>query len=333
MKLISIVSPMYNESGNIEQYFKRVNAIAEQIKASITDIDFEIVIVNDGSKDDTLAKLVDMQKVQGNLRVVNLSRNFGVEPALFAGVKHAKGDALIIMDADMQDPPEVIKELIEKWQEGFDVVNAKRVDRSSDSFMKRKTAKMYYKLINKLSHKVKYPADVNNFRLISRRVADVINTFGSSGKFFRNAVAQAGFKTTEVGFKRAPRTAGETSFNAKSLLGAGFSGVADVSVKPLNLGFKMSIWFLFLGGFVCAGALTFGILNECGIGWAVTVCSSMLFGMVAAFFAIMLFTGIVLLILGITNFYLGRTYTDVRGMPMFIVAHVYEPTGQKQSDT
>ena len=320
---VSIVTPMYNESEMVATYFEKINKNTADIIAKDSGIEFEIVIVNDGSRDDTFEQLLAQTELQKNLKVINLSRNFGQEPAVFAGVENATGDAIIVMDADLQDPAELLEMMIDKWKEGYDVVNAKRSDRKVDSFFQRTTAKFYYKKLNKLSYKVKYPMNVNNFRLISRRVAEVIKTFPSNEKLFRNAVAQAGFKTAEIEFVRAPRECGHSHVNAKSMIRLSLVGISDASDKPLHFGFKWSILFMMFGGLLSLTALVLGIVNEFNVDCVNKIVASPLFLMGAMFGLIMMFTGIVMLLLSINSFYLGKTFMEIKRRPMYIIEGIY----------
>jgi dolichol-phosphate mannosyltransferase len=220
---------MYNEEKVVKIFFSTINDVI----ASIHDYQFELIVVNDGSKDQTLTLLYDQFKIQSNLIVVNLSRNFGHEPAVAAGIKVAKGDAIIPMDADLQDPPSLIKELLKKFEEGFDVVNAKRKSRHEDSFFKRFSAIKFYQFIAKLSGKVKIPQNVGHFRLISRRVANEVIALSERNRVFRIQVPYIGFKTTEVFFDRPKRAAGETHYNLKSMLKLAVDSIASTTSVPL----------------------------------------------------------------------------------------------------
>lgn len=310
-KTISIVAPMYNEADNIDTFFEKVNAL------DLKGYAVEIVLVNDGSSDNTFELLRAKLPTQKNLKIVNLSRNFGQEPAVWAGVEHATGDAIIVMDADMQDPPELITQMIEKFEEGFDVVNARRANRKVDSMVQRKTAKFYYKTLNKLSYKVKYPVNVNNFRLISRRVANVLSTFPSNEKLFRNAVAQAGFRTTEINFTRAPRVGGKTKTNIKSMLRLSFSGIADASIKPLHFAFTWSILFGLVGLGWSAFTLTAYIME-------LSIAENMWFSYLGFASLFLLFTGIILMVQSINGYYLGKAYTELKGRPMYTIEGIYD---------
>ncbi len=245
MKLISIVVPMYNEEKVVPLFFAEMNKVLQNIK----NYQFEIVVVNDGSKDQTLALLKAQQTFQKNLIIVNLSRNFGHEPAVAAGIKTAKGDAIIPMDSDLQDPPTLIQSLLSKFEEGFEVVNAKRKGRHEDTFFKRFSAIKFYQFVAKLSGKVKIPQNVGHFRLISRRVADEVNRLSERNRVFRIEVPFVGFKTTEVLFDRPKRVAGETHYNLKSMLKLAVDAIASTTSVPL-------VWPVQIFMFV---AFTFGL--------------------------------------------------------------------------
>ena len=325
---ISICAPMYNESLVVGKFFEKINETIADLEAKNPDLEFEIVVTNDGSRDDTLEQLKAQTARQKNLRVVNLSRNFGHDPAIFACVEHATGDAIIVMDADLQDPPELIGPMCEKFLEGYDVVNAKRTNRKVDRAFQRHTASLYYKLLNKLSYKVKYPENVNSFRLISRRVAKTIKTFPSNEKIFRNSVAQAGFKTCEIEFVRQARVGGKTKYNKKAMMRLALSGIADSGVKPLSFGFYISIWFGIIGGFLTLLALSFGIASAVtpyeSAPWLLEFCASPLFIIGSVFSFFILFTGIGLSIHSISAFYLGKAYTEIKARPIYSVENVYE---------
>ena len=229
-KLISIVVPMYNEHEMVDIFFERINQIVQENNA----YDFEILVVNDGSKDDTLALLKEHKKHQSNLTIVSLSRNFGHEPAVAAGLSKAKGDAVVVMDCDMQDPPEVISEMLKKFEEGYEVVNGRRASRKEDSMMKRLTAKEFYKICDKMSGKIRVPQNVGHFRLISRRVVDEVNKLTENNRVFRIQVPYVGFKTTEVLFTRAKREKGKTKYNYKSMTKLAMDAFASKTVFAIS---------------------------------------------------------------------------------------------------
>lgn len=316
IKLVSIVVPMYNESETAQLFFETVNMFTSQICAKKNYLSFEIIAVNDGSADDTLDKLTAFQKIYPNLAVISLSRNFGQEPAVFAGLEKAKGDAVIVMDCDLQDPPEFLSAMIDKWEEGFDVVNARRVSRISDTKFKRDTAGLYYNILNKLSYKVKYPHNVNNFRLVSRRVLDIIINMPEKNKFYRGLVPFAGFKSTEIDIERKKRQKGESKYNFKAMVNLALNGVVSTSIKPLY-------WALGLGAFFAAagflGAIALVVLACCGVYFNV-VLAGVLCGM-------SFFCGIILFFLGIIGLYIGKSYDEIKGRPFYIIEN-YSPSSE-----
>ena len=205
MKIISVVSPMFNEQEMASLFIKRVN----DVLLSLNDYDYEIVLVNDGSNDKTLEILKKEQEINSKIVIVNLTRNWGHESALFAGLKVAKGDAIIPMDADLQDPPEIIPDMIKLWEEGYDVVNARRKSRKEDTFFKRKSAGLFYKWANKISRGVKIPQNVANYRLINRQALDEVLALEETSRVFRIEVPFVGFKVGEVYFSIPKREKGK----------------------------------------------------------------------------------------------------------------------------
>lgn len=304
-KLISLIIPFYNEEAN-------VSATLVEIEKCI-DADryrWEIVAVNDGSRDNTLAKLYESKSDQFDLVIVDLSRNFGKEAALTAGLVHAKGDGVIPLDADLQDPPQLITRLIEKWEEGYDVVLAKRVDRSSDSFLKRATAGAFYSVINRLSD-VDIPRHVGDFRLMDRRVVDVLKILPENRRFMKGLFAWAGFRTTTVDYIRPERTFGNTKFSGWKLWNLALEGVTSFSIVPLKIwtyiGFLVALCSFVYGGVIVFRTLMFGVDVP---GYASLI-------------SIFLFmSGLQMIGLGVLGEYVGRIYLEAKGRPPFIVRSV-----------
>ncbi len=307
-KLVSIVVPMYNETETAEIFLKTVSGVTDSVSAAKKHIAFEIIAVNDGSSDGTLDKLVSMQKVYQNLSVISLSRNFGQEPAVFAGLEKSQGDAVIVMDCDLQDPPELIPKMVDKWEEGCDVVNARRVYRKSDTKIKRDTAGLYYNILNKLSYKVKYPHNVNNFRLVSRRVIDIILNMPEKNKFYRGLVPFAGFKAYDLDIERRKRIKGVSKYNFKAMVRLAFEGIAATTVKPLSWAMGFGVFFSLIG---LLGGAVLAVLAACGIPFNATL-SGLLCGM-------SFFTGIMLIFTGINGFYIGKCYEEIKGRPFYII--------------
>lgn len=320
-KLISIVVPMYNEHEMVDIFFERINHVVQENNA----YDFEILVVNDGSKDDTLALLKEHKKHQPNLTIVSLSRNFGHEPAVAAGLSKAKGDAVIVMDCDMQDPPEVISEMLKKFEEGYEVVNGRRASRKEDSLMKRLTAKEFYKICDKMSGKIRVPQNVGHFRLISRRVVNEVNRLTEKNRVFRIQVPYVGFKTTEVLFTRAKREKGKTKYNYKSMTKLAMDAFASSTVAPLTWPIKWGVFSSMLTGLSFLVELILFILFKTnhflGIAtsgyafWCILNC-------------IFLGLSVLLVALGIVSLYMSRMYLDTQNRPFYIIDEYVERNDQ-----
>jgi dolichol-phosphate mannosyltransferase len=309
MKKISIVVPMYNEEKVIPLFFAEIN----RVLLSLPQYQFELVVVNDGSKDQTLSLLKAQQTKQANLIIVNLSRNFGHEPAVAAGIKIATGDAIIPMDADLQDPPFLIGQLLKQFEDGFEVVNAKRKGRHEDTFFKRFSAIKFYQFIAKLSGKIKIPQNVGHFRLISRRVADEVNRLSERNRVFRIEVPFVGFKTTEVLFDRPKRAAGETHYNLQSMMKLAVDAIASTTSVPLVwpvqvfLGvstlFAVSIFAQMLT------AIFFSIETNFHLIWLVT-------NLITLMFVLLFF------VLSILSLYLSRVFIETQNRPFYVIDQV-----------
>lgn len=311
MKKLSLIVPMYNEEEMIPLFFEKIM----EVLSKINDYSKEIVCVNDGSKDRTLVLLKEYKKKYKEIHIVSFSRNFGHESAVAAGFKCCEGDVAIVMDADLQDPPEVIFDLLKEYKKGFKVVNAKRVDRKSDSFLKRTTANLYYKLISKLSGKIKVPENVGNYRLMDREVIDKINALPEKNRVFRVLVPYVGYKTSTVEFVRAKRPKGETHYNYKSMFKLAGDSIVSSSVSPLKIPLKLGIFFLISS---VLGLLTDLILYLIKINvnnFMATFNFSTLTIILVIFFAL----SIVLLMLGIICEYLSRMMVETQDRPMYII--------------
>lgn len=314
MKKVSLVVPMYNEMEMIPLFFDKMNEVLSSIKG----YKFEFVLVNDGSRDRTLELLKEQKLVQNNIKIISFSRNFGHEAAVCAGLKYADGDAVIVMDADLQDPPELIKDLLTKYQEGYKVVNAKRVDRKKDSFLKRTTAAMFYRLITMLSGKIKVPENVGNYRLMDKEVVKHLNSLPEKNRVFRVQVPYVGFKTGEVEFVRPERPRGETHYNYKSMFKLAFDSIASSSVAPL-------MYPLF-------GGLILGIIS--GLGFVTNLvlhiiqCNNITFipsystSLWLTISSIFLGVSIVLLFMGIFGIYMSKISTESQDRPVYIVEEI-----------
>lgn len=311
MKKLSLIVPMYNEEEMIPLFFEKIMEVLSQIN----DYSKEIVCVNDGSKDRTLALLKEYKKKYKELHIVSFSRNFGHEAAVAAGFKCCEGDVAIVMDADLQDPPEVIFDLLKEYKKGYKVVNAKRVDRKSDSFIKRTTANLYYKLISKLSGKIKVPENVGNYRLMDREVIDKINSLSEKNRVFRVLVPYAGYKTSTVEFVRAKRPKGETHYNYKSMFKLAGDSVVSSSVSPLKIPLKLGLFFFFTSilGLVVDLILYLVKINVNNF------MTSFNFSTLTIILVIFFSLSIILLMLGIMCEYLARMMIESQNRPMYII--------------
>ena len=307
-KRVSIVTPFYNEEANVGLYFDRLLSVLESLKA---EFEFEFVCVNDGSRDRTLSKLRDTRLAFGEIRLVDLSRNFGKEAALSAGLDHATGDAVIPVDADLQDPPEVIPELIREWQAGAPVVLAVRQDRHSDGLLKRFTAAAFYDLHNRLAS-TSIPANVGDFRLLDRVVVDVVRSLPERQRFMKGLFAWAGFPAVQVPYVRPARAAGSSKWTYWRLLNLAIEGITSFSTAPLRastlFGVVFSIVAMIYGGVIAARALWFG---------------SDVPGYASIFVAVVFMGGIQLLSIGILGEYVGRIYMESKQRPVYIVQRLF----------
>jgi glycosyltransferase involved in cell wall biosynthesis len=301
--LVSIVAPFYNESEGVWLYYEALRAMA----ASVPEVNFEFVCVDDGSRDDTLVHLIAAGRLDARFVVIELSRNFGKEAALTAGIDAATGDAIVPIDADLQDPPTLIPKLIEEWRKGAEVVLARRIDRSSDSFLKRKTAEAFYRVHNKLSS-VAIPENVGDFRLMDRSAVDALKRLPERQRFMKGLFAWIGFKTVTVDYARQPRAAGTTKFSGWKLWNFAIEGITSFSTAPLK------IW-TYVGGI---GAL-------CAFGYAsYIVIRTLLFGVdvpgyASVLVAILFFGSLQLISVGLLGEYIGRMYIESKQRPTYLV--------------
>ena len=313
---ISYIFPIYNETGNIELLYTTINSLLKTNNRYA----YELIFINDGSKDDSLQQLVALQKKDKRISVINFSRNFGHQIAVTAGLDYATGDAVIIMDSDMQDPPAVSMELVKKWEEGFDVVYAKRKSRK-DTFFKKLTADLYYRTLQKLAD-IDIPRDTGDFRLIDRKVVDELKLFKEHNRFLRGMVSFVGFKQTAVLFDRDERHAGETGYPLKKMIKFAADGILSFSSAPLKLISRMGY---FIAGLAFAGIL-YAVCMKLFVpqvtvdGWTLMIISIFFIG------------GIQLIMLGVLGSYIGRTYTEVQARPLYSIAQVYTDRGGKKRE-
>jgi dolichol-phosphate mannosyltransferase len=302
MDLVSVVVPVFNESAVIPAFYER----ASSAMSALPNADYELIFVDDGSKDDSYAQLAGLAASDPRVRVVKFSRNFGHQVAITAGLDHASGDAVVVIDADLQDPPEVIAQMVEQWRAGFDVVYGVRADRAGESAMKLMTAKAFYRILNRIT-KISIPVDVGDFRLISRRVADQLRQLREKDRFVRGLVSWLGFRQTGVTYHRQSRFAGETKYPYSKMLKFAFDGVTSFSTVPL----KLSSWLGY-----AASALAFLYLLSVFVQKlrGITVP-----GFATIMVAMMFLGGVQLICLGIIGEYLGRVFNECKPRPVYVV--------------
>lgn len=303
MRRISIVAPFYNEGESVTHFRDALCAVLDRLP----DFELEVVCVDDGSRDDTLARLIALAEADHRFSVVELSRNFGKEAALTAGIDAATGDAVIPIDADLQDPPELILKMVNKWLDGAEVVLARRSDRSSDSFLKRKSAEMFYSLHNKLSS-IKIPENVGDFRLLDRVVVDAIQHLPERHRFMKGLFAWVGFKTVTLDYVRDQRIAGTSKFSGWKLWNFALEGITSFSTAPLKL------WSYIggLGALVTAAYALF-IVSKTLI-WGADIP-----GYASLLVAVLFFGSLQLISVGMLGEYIGRIYMESKGRPIYLV--------------
>ena len=307
-QLISIVVPFFNEGGAIDHFYSGMSPI---LSINI-GCNFEVICVDDGSTDSTLAELIELTKKDTRFHVLEFSRNFGKEAALSAGIDFANGDAVIPIDADLQDPPELIIKMVQLWKDGAEVVLAKRVDRSTDSFMKRKTASLFYKLHNKLSTSMRIPENVGDFRLMDRIVVDALKQLPERQRFMKGLFAWVGFKSVTVEYSRSSRSAGETKFSGWRLWNFALEGITSFSLVPLKIWTYLGLFGAFLAflyaSFIIIRTLIFGIVLP---------------GYASLLVVVLFFGSLQLISLGILGEYIGRIYFETKNRPLYIVRKRY----------
>jgi dolichol-phosphate mannosyltransferase len=304
------VVPLYNEEGNVEPLLERITNIAERLPDGPS---YEIVLVNDGSSDGTLRVIREQMRRHEHVVLVNLSRNFGHQLAATAGLDTCRGDAVVLMDGDLQDPPELIAQFLEKWRAGYDVVYAVRRSRKGESAFKLFTARAFYRIIKRLTN-VSIPVDTGDFRLMSRRVVDALKRSRERHRFLRGMVSWAGYNQTGIEYDRDERHSGTTKYPLRKMLKFAIDGITSFSDVPLRfaswLGFIVSsAAFIYAVIIILFKAFHFGT-PEYARGWASTM-------------VVILFLGGVQLIgIGILGEYLGRIYDEVKGRPLYLIAEI-----------
>lgn len=303
MKKITIIIPAYNEEESLPYLYERL----EKLMNSINNYEFEILFVNDGSKDDTLNLIKEYRNKDERISYVDFSRNFGKETAMIAGLDYAIGDCVIFMDADLQDPPELIPELIKWWEEGYDDVYARRKSRKGETFLKKFTSKMYYKVLQSLTN-VQIQRDTGDFRLLDKRCVNALKKMRETQRCSKSMFSWIGYKKKEVLYDRDPRVAGKTKWNYKKLIDLAIDGITSFTTSPLRISTYLCI-------------PTFGALL---IYFIYVICKMILVtNKIDAYQAIILlilfFSGIQILLFGIIGEYLGRIFNESKNRPLYLV--------------
>jgi glycosyltransferase involved in cell wall biosynthesis len=299
---LSLVVPIYNEATGCDEFFNAVIPVLESVTGN-----FEIICINDGSTDDSLALLEQRHAEDSRIKVIDLTRNFGKELALTAGLDRATGDAVIPIDADLQDPPELIPQLVERWLEGFDMVVAVREDRTSDSWLRRTTANIFYRLLGRIGE-VPVPSNAGDFRLMDRVVVEVIKRLPERNRFMKGLFAWVGFRQAVVSYARPARMAGESKWGYWKLWNLALEGIFSMSTLPL----RIWTYFGFLVAFLAGCYMFFIIVRTLFYGADVA-------GYPSLIVAILFFSGINMVGLGILGEYVGRVFVEVKHRPLYLV--------------
>lgn len=305
MKKISIVIPIYNEEEVVKTSYLRIKKVMEELK----QYDYEMILIDDGSKDRTFHIVQEIAKENEKVKILSFARNFGHQAAVTAGLQYVTGDAVIIIDADLQDPPELLPEMIDLWEEGNEVIYGQRKKRKGESAFKLLTAKMFYTTLNALSD-VEIPKDTGDFRLVDRKVIDVINSLPEHNKFLRGLFSWVGFKQKAFLYERQERQAGKTKYPFKKMWKLASDGIISFSTKPLKIVGGLGILTIILS----IGILSYSLisyvfnLNQLTPGWT------------SIMVAITLFSGVQLLSIWIISEYVARIYDETRNRPEYIIA-------------
>lgn len=300
--IVSVIVPCYNEESVIDETHRRLTDTLSSLGCS-----YEILYVDDGSRDKTLLKLRSIQAHDETVRVLSFSRNFGHQIAVSAGIDHAQGEAIVLIDADLQDPPELIRSMLEKWREGYDVVYGQRHSREGESYFKVATARLFYRFINRLSD-VPIPLDTGDFRLMSRQVVEVLRRMPEKDRFIRGMVSWVGFRQCALPYERARRYAGVSKYPLRKMVAFATDGILSFSIKPLRLATTV--------GFLTSGLAIFGILYALVLrlwtsnwvsGWTLLIISVLFLG------------GVQLICLGIIGEYVGRIYSESKRRPLYLI--------------
>lgn len=300
---ISVIIPIFNEEENIDAIFSRLKIVLQSLK-----IDWEIIFVNDGSKDASFYLIQELALQYPEVKYINFSRNFGHQIAVTAGLDKAMGDAVVIIDADLQDPPELIADLYNKYKEGFEVVYAKRRTRKGESWMKLWTAKLFYKLMGSLTN-ISIPMNTGDFRIIDRKVVEILKKMPEPNKFLRGQISWIGFRQTHVEYDRNERAAGVTGYTYRKMIKFALDGITSFSESPLKIATLFGFIVSFFAFIMLIYALYSKLVAQDSVpGWASLIISVLFLG------------GIQLLSLGVIGEYISRIMANVRNRPLYVVS-------------
>lgn len=305
--IYSVVVPAHNEEEVINETYTRLTNVMQELNEP-----YEIIFINDGSTDKTAEIIAKFCYSDANIKLINFTRNFGHMSAISAGMEHAKGNAIFVIDADLQDPPETFIQMAEKWNEGYHVVYGKRKKREGDGWFKKLTAKCFYRIINSLAT-VELPLDTGEFRLIDRKVCDAVNKLPEKSRYIRGLVSWVGFRQVAVEYVRNQRFAGQTKYPFEKMMAFAMDAITAFSYKPLRLATGLGV-LISLFGFIYMVVVLYQVFftDRAIAGWASTMMA-------------MLFTqGIILLIMGLMGEYIGRIYEEIKNRPSYIVQEIIE---------
>lgn len=299
---VSIVVPMFNESENIGMLYERLTAVLEKL-----DRPYEVICVNDGSKDNTLQLMIKINQKDPRFKIIDLSRNFGKEIALSAGLDYSNGEVVVPIDADLQDPPELICEMLERWAEGYDVVYAVRTQRDGESLLKKSTAALFYKIIGKLST-IDIPRNTGDFRLMSRQVVESLKELRETHRFMKGLFSWIGFRQTAIMYRRDARYAGKTKWKFGKLWNLALEGITSFSYLPLQ-------WSMYFGFFVASSAFLYGLY----LTIRTLIYGNPVPGYPSLMVIVLFLGGVQLFTVGIIGEYIGRIYTESKRRPLYVV--------------
>jgi dolichol-phosphate mannosyltransferase len=301
----SVVVPVFNEEKVLPETYRRLNAVMEELGES-----YEIIFVNDGSSDRTISILDQLCERDSHIRIIDFAKNFGHQTAITAGMDYADGKAVVVIDADLQDPPELIPQMILRWREGYDVVYGKRKERKGETFFKRVSATLFYRLMRRMTE-VDIPVDTGDFRLVDRRVCDALKTIKERNRYIRGIISWLGFRQVGVEFAREERFAGETKYPLRKMLKFAFDAITSFSFKPLKLSSYLGMALSFCSFVYLMLVVWQKLFTDRTVpGWASSMVVSLFFN------------GIVLMMLGIAGEYIGRIYDEAKGRPLYVVRRV-----------